>query len=97
MIKKDTIRTKVEQSPYESRIKTRDSELDYKIKNLSRMEKNDNDENEKMEESFFEKMRKKGSSYELKNRQNTSIEPARSIPIITKNSSNKHQEIKPFQ
>ena len=80
----------------EKRLKTRNEELESKIQKLS---------GNKIppEESFFEKIRNRGSLLENKKPVNQTLlsknSPVggRSVPIITKNVSDKHSDIKPFK
>ena len=80
----------------EKRLKTRNEELESKIQKLS---------GNKIppEESFFEKIRNRGSLLENKKPVNQTLlskNPpvgGRSVPIITKNVSDKHTDIKPFK
>lgn len=73
-------------SDEDTRLKSKNRELDHKIKILSHNEKSYLQSKNDLEESFFEKLRNK------KYTDNT----VRSVPIITKNS-NKHSELKNYQ
>lgn len=98
----DSIRDRQEEkkklSPQEEkRLRTRNEELENKIAKLSH--KNP-DWEEKM--GFFEKIRNRGSILETTPLPSQSIlwkttATTRSVPIITKNSADKHADIKPFK
>jgi len=79
----------------EKRLRTRNEELENKIEKLST--KHSPDENL----SFFEKIRRKGSIEDERAVPNQGwiikSSVTRSVPIISKNSGDKHPDIKPFQ
>ena len=80
----------------EKRLKSRHKELENTIEKLSSQQPQSEGK-----ESFFEKIRKKGSVSE-KNLPQQSIlsqstaNTTRSVPIVTKNIGDKHSDIKPF-
>lgn len=103
----DSIRERQEEkkqlSPKEEkRLRSRNEELESKIEKLSGKKPVDTDTSHG-EQSFFEKLRNRGSVLEAKPVVNQSLlsktgATARSVPIITKNvSTDKHGDIKPFQ
>ena len=104
----DSIRERQEEkkplSPKEEkRLRNRNEELENKIEKLSGKKPIDAHNAENEGQSFFEKLRNRGSLLESKPLMNQSIlaktnSTTRSVPIITKNvSTDKHGDIKPFQ
>lgn len=97
----DSIRDRQEEkkklSPKEEkRLRSRNEELESKIEKLSSKDRPE----EQM--SFFEKIRNRGAVIEAKPLINQSIlsksdVTSRSVPIISKNVAERHNDIKPFK